>query len=155
MKRMVDFTANNSIWVHVALLGGFAICLYLLLNMIVCCCVSKKFENYLASELFTISELVEGVDKDQVDSSSMTMKRSSTPSSFHNEIFGKDDDILNRGAYGMCSNFCRMLTCCCSSKRRIDLAFEKARKQTAEELNITSLIKAQRQSTAICQIMKP
>ena len=47
-----QFQAHNSIWGIVALTGGFAIVLYYVFNFIVCCLVTKKFENYLASELY-------------------------------------------------------------------------------------------------------
>lgn len=83
--NMIQIRAQNSIWGHVALLGGFGLFLYHLLNMLACCCcLNTKFENYLASELFTISEIMDAADKgeaaEQVSSSSMTMKRSSVPS---------------------------------------------------------------------------
>ena len=142
MKRVVDIKAEVNLLFAFALLGGFALVFYIILDMIVCCCTYTKFENYLASELFTISELVDGENDQGGSSSSMTMKRGHTPSCFHNEILGKEDEILNRSSVGMSYNLCRILTCCCGTKRRIDLAFDKARKLTHQELNITSLIKA-------------
>ena len=42
----------------------------------------------------------------------------------------------------------------CCRKRRVDKVFAKARSLTTQELNITSMIKAQRQSSAICEIVK-
>ena len=38
------------------MIGGFALVWYYLLGMIVCCCVGKRFENYLASELYMATE---------------------------------------------------------------------------------------------------
>lgn len=150
---MAELRIENSVWMQVALLGGFGIVFYYFLGMFVCCLTETKFENYLASELFSIAEIMEG-DEQSTASSKMTMKRGSTSSGFHNEIFGKDEEILNRGIVGCSYNLCRILSCCCSPKRRIDLAFEKARSLTNQELNITSMIKAQRQNTALCEIMK-
>ena len=90
----------NSVWGYVALVGGAAFVLYYIFNMIVCCLVNKKFENYLVSELYTATEGGEA-NPDAVEEEddapppgccggkdSMTRKRHHTPNNFHNEIFG-------------------------------------------------------------------
>lgn len=98
--------ATNSVWVDTAMLGGFAIVLYFVLNMIVCCCVNKKFENYLVSELYMATEAgatvagdgTEGEDADDITPASekgccggrsmLSRFRYHIPQRFHNEIFG-------------------------------------------------------------------
>lgn len=148
------------------MLGGFAIVLYFILAMVVSCLVDKKFENYLVSELYTATETEEAAveaegDDDEAQSSgccscskeSISRLRYHTASAFHNEIFGKDDKILNRSKVGCSYRICRYLKCCCGQRRRIERIFMKGRRITAQELNITSLIKAQRQSEALSQIM--
>ena len=157
----------NSVWGYVALVGGAAIVLYYVFNMIVCCLVNKKFENYLVSELYTATEgAADPNNPDAVEDDedappagccsgrdSMTRKRHHTPNNFHNEIFGQDEKILDRSRVGCSYRWCRYLKCCCGPRRRIEKVFMKARRMTAQELNITSLIKAQRQSAALCEIM--
>jgi hypothetical protein len=171
VKKEIQFRAENSAWGYAALVGGFGIVLYYIFNCMVCCCVNKKFENYLVSELYTAAEIggaaeatgdgVDGEEEEPVASGgccsrsadSITRKRMHKPSNFHNEIFGEDEKILNRSKVGCSYRWCRYMLICCRRRRHIEKVFMKGRRLTAQELNITSLIKAQRQSAALCEVM--
>ena len=101
--NQVELRVHNSIWVHLAILGGFAVVLYYVLGMIVCCCVSTKFENYLASELYMATEAVVNAAGEDVNDapesdagccgrrSMLQRYRHHIPSRFYNPIFGADD----------------------------------------------------------------
>lgn len=103
------------------MLGGFAIVLYYILGFMVCCLVNKKFENYLASELYMATEavVVDGGEGGDVEpaagccggKSALTVLRNHTKKSFYNDIIGKDEQVLNCGNVG------------CMSKSRIDRIF--------------------------------
>ena len=146
------FLANNTIWGHLAFLGGFAIVLYYILGMFVCCCTSKKFENYLASELYMATEAVVNAEGQEVSEapesdagccggrSMLSRYRHHIPARFYNAIFDQEAQILNRSEDGCMRNYLR----CLCPRRRVERIFMKARRHTAEELNITSMIKAQR-----------
>ena len=176
MKKEIQFRAENSAWGYVALVGGFGIVLYYVFNFIVCCCVNKKFENYLVSELYTATEpggaaepTGDGVDAEEDEEAAssggccrmntpLTKNRSYKPSMFHNEIFGEDEKVLNRGKLGCCYRMCKFHWCyscllCCRRRNHIERVFRVGRLLTKQELNITSLIKAQRQSAALCEVM--
>ena len=121
------FRAENNVWAYVALTGGAGIVLYFFFNMIVCCLVDKKFQNYIVSELYTAAELADGqgtnagdgVDDEDADAppskgccggqESLTRKRHHTSSNFHNEIFGAEDKILNRSKVGCSYRMCRYM----------------------------------------------
>ena len=171
VKKEIQFRAENSAWGYTALVGGFAIVLYYVFNCMVCCCVSKKFENYLVSELYTAADpgaaeaTGDGVDGEEDEpvasggccscrsAETITRKRMHKPSNFHNEIFGEDEKILNRSKVGCSYRWCRYMLICCRRRRHIEKVFMKGRRLTAQELNITSLIKAQRQSAALCEVL--
>ena len=76
------------------------------------------------------------------------------PREFHNEIYNRDEMILDHRRMGGCKKFCYMFLCCCSGKRQADKVFAKARMLASEELNITSIIKAQRQTAALASLAK-
>lgn len=55
---------------------------------------------------------------------------------------------------GVCRKLLCMFMCCCGSKRHADKVFAKARLLASEELNVTSIIKAQREAAALAQLAK-
>ena len=112
--------------------------------MIVCCLVTKKFENYLASELYSATEAGGEANPDAPEdedeaaskgccggSSAISRKRHHTASGFHNEIFGAEEKILDRSKVGCSYRMCRYMKCCCGPRRRIEKVFMKARRMTA------------------------
>lgn len=54
--------------------------------------------------------------------------------------------------FGWCKIF--RICCFCCKRRRIERIFKKARVYNAQELNITSIIKSQRESQAALEILR-
>ena len=161
----IEVVAENSIILAVGIFGGIAVVTYMILAELEHCLTNKKFENYLASELYSAEALEPvleaGAEKKSCckkmlccgRNSSVSRMRHHIPSGFHNEVIGENDEILDRSKVGIWFKKYRVFNaiCCCTCKRtRIDRIFLKARKLTDQELNITSIIKVQRQSAALC-----
>jgi len=164
----LQLRTNNDLFTALAATAAVGIILYFVLGCIVCVCVTRQFENYLVSELYAAKEDeligkqdMGGEDSDANEesgccgcgSSKSTRLRGYTSASFHNEIFGKDEEILNTSEVSCFKRWC----CClmtCGRKRSIETIFNKARRSIAQELNVTSIIKAQRQGDAICKIIR-
>jgi glycyl-tRNA synthetase beta subunit len=64
--------------------------------------------------------------------------------------------VLDYSKTGVCRKLLCMFMCCCRSKRHADKVkvFAKARLLASEELNVTSIIKAQREAAALAQLAK-
>lgn len=79
----------------------------------------------------------------------ITTKRGLIPARFHNEIVKEDDEVLDLGRVG-----CFKRIFCCANMSKIGKIFDKGIALQAQELNITSLIKAQRESQAACELLR-
>ncbi len=166
--------AENSAFYQLGIFGGFAIVLYMILRELESCCSKSKFENYLAAELFqvnsgqkasTVKPAEDGEEEGEKKSAGgccgggdanagLMRKRTMLPKEFHNEIYDRDEMILDHRRMGGCKKFCFMFLCCCSSKRQADKVFAKARMLASQELNVTSIVKAQRQTAALASLAK-
>ncbi len=134
--------------------------LYVILAELENCLTRSKFDNYIASELFQVEsgqapsgkKNEDGEDADEDEgagccgssdpNSGMMKKRSMLPREFHNEIFTRDEMVLDNSKMGVMKKICCIFTCCCRSNRHADKVFAKARRLASDELNITSIIKA-------------
>ena len=153
---------QNSISVWFALLSGYAFGLYVVFYSLEYFCTFKSFQNYMASELYYIPEEVEKTAFDEEPergccesrpTDGLTRNRAMVSRDFHNEIIKEDGRILNsRTVYGWCKIF--RVCCFCCKRRRIERIFKKARVYNAQELNITSIIKSQRESQAALEILR-
>ena len=153
---------NNSYAIWFALLGGMAVGLYIVLYALEYFLTYKAFQNYMASELYYIPEEVEDPLKIKQPKAigccasrptdGLTTKRS-VPRDFHNEIIPEDGRILNSSRVASWCKIFRLCTCCCK-RRRIERIFMKARVFNAQELNITSIIKSQRESQAALELLR-
>ncbi len=139
--------AENSAFYNLGIFGGFATVLYMILSELESYCSKSKFENYLAAELFQVNSgqkapAVEpkenGEYEDEKESAGgccgggdknagLMRKRTMLPREFHNEIYDRDEMVLDHRRFGGCKKFCFMFLCCCSSKRQADKVFSKAR----------------------------
>lgn len=130
---------HNNIANVVALIGGFALSVWLIFFMLADCCTRRKFENYMASELYTVAE---------EDSKKMLSKRGLLSYGFFNEINPADGKTLNTNRVNICN---RIFFCCKTKGGKI---FAMARELNAQELNIASIIKSQRESKAAVTLLK-
>ena len=69
---------------------------------------------------------------------------------FHNEIIPAGEKTLNLARVG----FFHRLFCCCCRATRGGKIFAKARQLNAQELNITAIIRSQRESKAAAELLK-
>ena len=109
----------------------------------------------MASELYYTPEDVlamEGAGA-KVDNMGVSGKRSFVNRSFHNEIIGEEEKTLNKAKVNVCCRALSCLTCCCKANRSERL-FRKARLYNEQELNVTSIIKAQREAMAACNLLR-
>ena len=97
-------------------------------------------ENYLVSELF--SHKLEKPEKKELELTTLEQGpksiRGSTPSTFYNEIFHSDDEVLDTN---------RMTSCCNREKAWLSLMLRRGRNLCAQELNITRFVTAARCNT--------
>ena len=93
----------------------------------------------MASELYTVEES---------ELKAMTTTRGPLSTGFHNEIISAKSKVLDLKKVGILS---RIFCCCC---RRSGKIFAKARSMTSEELNISSIIKAQRDTNAAIELLR-
>jgi hypothetical protein len=133
-----EFRLENSVIIMASLMGGLALLVWLLFYILDYCWTITKFKNYMASELYTVGEN---------DFKEMVSARGHLPLGFHNEIIPVDGKTLNLTKVGFC---CRLF-CCCSRGNKI---FSKARDMTATELNISSIVKSQRDSKASLELLR-
>ena len=109
----------------------------------------------MASELYYTPEdklATEGAGG-KVNNNGVSGKRSFINRSFHNEIIGEDEKTLNKAKVNMCCRALSCMTCCCKANRS-ERIFRKARIYNEQELNITSIIKAQREAMAACNLLR-
>ena len=149
---------ENSYLIWFAILGGVTIGLYVVLYALEYCLTIKSFQNYMASELYYIPEEANDQDEPSGCCSSkptdgLTRKRYAISRDFHNEIIPEDGKILNTSRVASCCKIFRLCTCCCK-RRRIERIFQRARVFNRQELNITSIIKSQRESQAAIELLK-
>ena len=108
----------------------------------------------MASELYYTPEDVLAMSSGTiVKNGGVSGKRSFINRSFHNEIIGEDVKTLNKAKVNMCCRALSCMTCCCKANRSERL-FRKARLYNEQELNITSIIKAQREAVAACNLLR-
>ena len=153
---------NNSYAIWFALLGGMVVGLYILFYALEFFLTYKSFQNYMASELYYIPEEVEdplGIKQPEPKgccasrpTDGLTTTRS-VSRDFHNEIIPEDGRVLNSSRVASWCKIFRLCTCCCK-RRRIERIFMKARVFNAQELNITSIIKSQRESQAALELLR-
>ena len=100
------------------MLGGAMILLWIVIFSIEFVLTNKKFQNYMASELYYVPEdLDRELDEEKVGcmgKDSLTRKRYSIPRDLHNEIIDEDGKVLDNTKVGMpCKPFmcCRVLMC--------------------------------------------
>lgn len=136
---MIKRDLDNSVATIVGLVGGFALLVWLMFYVVDMCFTMTKFRNYMASELYSASE---------GEPSGLTSTRSLTSMGYHNAIFPAKEKTLNLSRVTICH---RMLCCQIGKGPRI---FAKARDYTAQELNITSIIKSQRESQAAIELLR-
>ena len=138
---MIKRDLDNSIAKIVGLVGGFAILVWLMFYILDWIMTSTKFKNYMASELYTV---------DENELKGMTTTRTLTTMGFHNEIIPAKDRVL---ALSRVSFIHRLFCCCCRLTRGAKI-FSKARDMSNQELNITSIIKSQRESKAALELLR-
>lgn len=114
---------------------------YLLFYILDYYTTDTKFKNYVASELYTVEEEMK---------ETLTMKRGLLGFSFFNEIIPADGKPLNLGKV---SFFYRLFWCCCRLSKA-GKTFSKARELSTQELNISSIVKSQRESKAAVHLLK-
>ena len=137
------------------LTGGIALILYILFFFLEYCWSNRKFKDYMASELYYTPEDVlamEGAGA-KVDNMGVSGKRSFINRSFHNEIIDEEEKTLNKAKVNVCCRALSCLSCCCKANRSERL-FRKARLYNEQELNVTSIIKAQREAMAACNLLR-
>ena len=174
IERNMDFhmnklVAENSVFYWAGIWGGFALVLYFILCELESCCTNSKFEHYMASELYMVEEIhvasdTKGEDDDQEGEeksgccggggANLMTKRSMLTIDFNNGIFGRDDMVLDKSKKGMCKKIWGTIFCCCSKQGHVDKVFQRAKKLSIQELNVTSIIKAQREAAALVQLAK-
>ena len=135
---MTEIRLENSGFEMAGLVGGLAVVTFLLFFVLDHCWTMPKFKNYMASELYHAApeEMV-----------SMSSKRGMVGYSFWNEIHDTDGKPLNLNRV----TCWHRIFCCCTRGRRL---FSEARKLTGQELNVASIVKAQRESKAAMEILK-
>ena len=90
-------------------------------------------ENYLVSEMFNYK--IEKKKNDLTPNDAPKCTRGSTPSTFYNEIYHSDEEILDTS---------RMNACCNRRKAWLSVMLERGRELCAQELNITRLVASTR-----------
>ena len=123
--------------------GGIALIAYILFMVLEYCWSARKFQDYMASELYYTPEDVLAMEGagGKVDNKGVSGKRSFINRNFHNEIIGEHEKTLNKAKVNMCCRALSCMSCCCKSNRSERL-FRKARVYNEQELNVTSIIKA-------------
>ena len=131
-----SWTVENNIFEWLGTLGGILLLLWVVIFALEFMLTYKKFQNYMASELYHVPEELDAGDKlerqitnsmgKKGGSSSMTRKRMHIPRDFHNEIIDENEAILNRSKVATCCKFTRIFYCC-AKRRRIERVFKKAR----------------------------
>lgn len=71
------------------LTGGVAVISYILFMILEYSCSARKFQDYMASELYYTPEDVLAMDASIVKNGGVSGKRSFINRSFHNEIIGE------------------------------------------------------------------
>ena len=148
-QQKVVMVWENAIFARIGVIGGLIVILFFLFAMIEAPLTKRSFEDYLASELYTIdkNELSEKRDAKKneretdhsansagEDYEGLTKKRGRASRNYHNEIFEEGEHVLNVSKAGL-------FAMCCGG-RKISQIFSKARRFTAQELNITSIVKS-------------
>ena len=166
---MNKLVAENSVAYWAGIWGGFALVLYFILCELESCCTNSKFEHYMASELYMVEDApvsdTKGEDDEEDEGKSgggccgggntnMMTKRTMLTKDFNNGIFGRDDMVLDKSKKGCCKKIWGTIFCCCSKQGHVDKVFNRAKKLSIQELNVTSIVKAQREATALVQLAK-
>ena len=155
-ERVVQ--SSYAVWF--AMLGGVTVGLYIIFYGLEYFLTFKSFQNYMASELYYIPEEVEdplGLNQEEPGccgsrkTDGLTRERTISRD-FHNEIIPEDGKVLNTSRVASWCKIFRLCSCCCR-RRRIERIFKKARVYNAQELNVTSIVKSQRESQAALQIL--
>ena len=164
-RYLIERQLENSYIVWFALVGGLMIGMYVVLYALEYFLTFKSFQNYMASELYYIPQEVADNDANELNQAEssgccsskptdgLTRKRYAITRDFHNEIIPEDGKILNVSRVASCCKIFRLCTCCCK-RRRIERIFQRARVFNAQELNITSIIKSQRESQAAIELLQ-
>lgn len=160
--KMVERSVDESYASWLAKVGGLAFALFIVFYILEFLLTNKTFLNYMASELYYIPEAIDDIlgAKQEPDgccsskpADSLTRQRYGVSRDFHNEIIPEGGAILNSSRVSSWCKIFRICTCCCT-RRRIERIFKKARVYNAQELNITSIIKAQRDSQAAIKLLQ-
>ena len=148
----IEFVWDNAILPRIGVISGILVFIFILLQMMDECCTRRKFDNYIASELYSVdsdkikqemssqkSRAENGDSGDEQEVKDIMTDKKSSARGYYNEILSKNNKMLNKGKVSLCGSIC------CGS-RKVEKVFSSARICTNQELNITSIVKAQRES---------
>ena len=122
-----DWRIENSMFIQIGVLGGILVLLWIIAFVIDFILTNKRFQNYMASELYYVPDDVNDAQANEnakplstgCCGNNLSRQRYYIPRDFHNEIIDEDQKVLNRNKVACwCKffNICRL--CFCMMKRR-------------------------------------